>query len=86
MHAFTLRLEPSLAKKLDLVCKRKGYSKTGLMKSLIRNFIEQETLGTTPPQTTPQPMDGKKKGLAALVGIVSLGGDSVKDKREFAYF
>lgn len=84
MQAFTLRLDPPLAKKLDRICKQKGYSKTGLVKSLIRDFVEKET-PTAPPEKTP-PREGEKRGLAALAGIVSWGGDSVKDKREYAYF
>ena len=83
MHAFTLRLEPALAKKLAEFCKKKGYSKTGLVKSLVRDFIERETASVPDKKTVPP--DGEKRGLASLVGIVSFGGDSVKDCNELFY-
>lgn len=74
MNAFTLRLEPALTKKLDKICHERGFSKTGLIKSLIRNFIEkQDKLPTT---------NGKASGLEALVGIVRLGGDAVQDAED----
>lgn len=79
MNAFTLRLEPPLAKKFEKFCREKGYSKTGLVKSLIRDFLaRQEPAQATAPFKYKNPGPA---GLAKLVGIMSLGGDSVEDKR-----
>ncbi len=77
MSAFTLRLEPELAKKLDQVCREQGYKKTGLVMALIRDFLEKED--SVRPIKQPPQQDLKK-----LVGIVSLGGDAVEDAD--AYF
>ena len=73
MTAFTLRLETPLAKKLDQICRQKGFSKTGLVKSLIRNFIDEQI---QPAKTKP---DKQKNKQNSLVGIVTLGGDAVLD-------
>jgi hypothetical protein len=86
MSAFTLRLEPPLAKKLERVCREKGYSKTGLVKSLIRDFLERtaskkNASSGTVRHAMPSIKGKGGGGLASLVGIVSLGGDSVLDKR-----
>ena len=77
MTAFTLRLENSLAKQLDQFCAEHGYKKSGLIISLIRRFFEGEK------ELTPASKKQTKK-LKNLVGIVSLGGDAVKDTE--AYF
>lgn len=74
MNSFTLRLEPPLTKKLDKICHERGFSKTGLIKSLIREFIDrQDKLPTT---------GNKASGLNSLVGIVRLGGDAVQDAED----
>lgn len=71
MTAFTLRLENDLSRRLDQFCKEHGYKKTGLIVSLIRRFFEGEK---------GVPLSKKQaKTLKKLVGIVSLGGDAVKD-------
>lgn len=72
MPAFTLRLEDDLSKKLDQACQKYGYSKNGLIKSLIRDFLEGKS---SPTQSQPLFQD--------LVGVVSLGGDSLKDTENF---
>jgi len=77
MSAFTLRLEPTLAKQLDRICRDKGYKKTGLVKALIRDFLKQEAAPAT-RKAAPQ------ANLKKLVGIVTLGGDAVSDAD--AYF
>lgn len=71
MAAFTLRLEPKLAKTFQQVCQKKGFSKTGLIVSLIRDFINQNE---APPQK-PKP----SSLFYGLVGVVHLGGDALKD-------
>ena len=73
MTAFTLRLENSLAKQLDQFCGEHGYKKTGLIVSLIRRFFEKEQ-----KEALPSSKKGSKN-LKKLVGVVSLGGDAVKD-------
>lgn len=73
MTAFTLRLDNTMAKQLDQFCKEHGYKKTGLIISLIRRFFEGEQKETVPPSKK------QTKKLKKLVGIVSLGGDAVKD-------
>lgn len=72
MPAMTLRLEPTLAKKLDKVCRKHGYKKAGVIKSLIKNFVEEESKPPLQYRTSA-------KGLESLVGIVKLGGDAVED-------
>lgn len=76
MEAFTLRLEPDLAKQLDQVCRNEGYTKTGLVKALIRDFLGKRSV--LPAKTTGP------SGLKKLVRVVTLGGDAVKDSE--AYF
>lgn len=79
MSAFTLRLEPALSKKLDKICRDKGYSKTGLVKSLIRNFVAEEDK----PQTFKMPSSEEQmKALEGLCGIVKWGGDALKDSEK----
>ena len=73
---FTLRLEPELGSKLDALCQKKGFNKTGLIKSLIREFLAKEQPGFL-PQGKPQ--------LQNLVGIIRLGGDAVQDS-EVAHY
>lgn len=75
MTAFTLRLDDTLARQLDKACREKGYSKTGLVKTLIKKFLSGVT-DIAPEQKT-------KKSLRSLVGIVRLGGDSVVDTEEY---
>ncbi|MBU0505653.1 MAG: ribbon-helix-helix protein, CopG family [bacterium] len=72
MTAFTLRLDDSLAKKLDHICEKRGFSKNGLVKSLIRDFLNKETL----------PLK-EKHSLASLVSVVNLGGNAVHDSEEY---
>lgn len=74
MNAFTLRLEPPLTKKLDKICREKGFSKTGLIKSLIRDFVDKQE--KIPSRATAA------SGPSSLVGIVKLGGDAVRDAEE----
>ena len=76
MSAFTLRVEPALAEQLDRVCHEKGYKKTGLVKALIRDFLQRET-GQATVKKAPQPK------LTKLVGIVNLGGDAVVDAEDY---
>lgn len=71
MTAFTLRFEDSLAKKLEKICLQKGYSKTGLIKSLVRDFLEKNDPAHPAKKTT--------QSLKNLVGIVRLGGHAVDD-------
>jgi len=77
MTAFTLRLETGLARQLDRVCRERGYKKTGLVKALIRDFLDQ-----LEDKSVKRP--GTEKNLKKLVGIVTLGGDAVADAD--AYF
>ena len=75
---FTLRLEPELGLRLDTLCEKRGFSKTGLIKSLIRDFLEKEQPGSLPA--------GKAKpSLQDLVGIIHLGGDAVRDADDSHY-
>lgn len=67
MPAFTLRLDDDLDKDLDKLCEEQGYSRTGLIKALIRNFVESRQ---KPPDLRPQPA---RVDLKSVVGIVSLG-------------
>lgn len=76
MEAFTLRLEPNVSRRLHDICRKRGYKKTGLVNALIRDFLDRE--------------QGKIKGAAVqstqfknIVGIVSLGGDAVKDADDY---
>lgn len=64
MNVFTLKLNNSLAKQLDRFCRQHGYKKTDLIISLIRNFFKKKQ---------------KETKLKKLVGMVSLGGNAVKD-------
>lgn len=73
MHALTLRLDPNLARQLNRFCQEHGYKKTGLIVSLVRKFFQEKSV--LERVTAKQ----QKKRLAKMVGIVSLGGDSVKD-------
>lgn len=79
---FTLRLEPSLAKKFDKVCRQKGYKKTGILNSLVREFIQKEEAAPSPPAPINMRASADFRGL---VGIISLGGDAVEDS-ETAWF
>jgi hypothetical protein len=45
MSVLTLKLEPELEKELETICHRKGYKKTDLVKTLIRNFLNKEGRG-----------------------------------------
>ncbi|MBI4125044.1 MAG: hypothetical protein HY466_03820 [Deltaproteobacteria bacterium] len=78
MSVFTLRLDPGLAQKLDRYCKESGYKKTGFIAALIRKFFQKEEFPSPPSRKT------QKRRLKGMVGIVSLGGDAVKDAD--AYF
>lgn len=71
MTAFTLRLDDHVARKLDHLCRERGYKKTGLVKALIRDFLKKAT-----PQNS---RNKQSKSLSSLVGIVNLGGDAMKD-------
>lgn len=74
MTAFTLRLEPALATQLDQFCREHGYKKTGLILSLLRDFLKGKKTG--------QAADSRKRqarNIEHLVGAVTLGGDSIKD-------
>lgn len=75
---FTLRLEPELGSKLDALCEKRGFNKTGLIKSLIREFLEREQSGYLPKGRT-------KPKLQNLVGIIRLGGDAVQDADDSHY-
>lgn len=72
MPALTLRLPPSLAKSLDKVCKEKGYKKTGLITTLIRDFLKRE-------KNKPIYRGGRAEDLEPLIGMMSIGGDAVED-------
>ncbi len=74
MTAFTMRLDNNIAKQLDKICKEKGYSKTGLLKTLIRDFIKTQTTLSAKKQG---------KGISSLVGVVNLGGDAIKDSEDY---
>lgn len=74
MNAFTLRLDETLSKKLDRICMQQGYSKTGLVKVLIREFLDKQS------QTRP---NQHKNKLSDLVGIVNIGGDALDDMDSF---
>ena len=74
MEAFTLRLEQGLAKQLDQVCRSEGYTKTGLVKALIRDFLGKRS--SLPSKNTGH------SNLKKLVRVVNLGGDSVKDSED----
>ncbi len=75
---FTLRLEPELGSRLDTLCEKKGFNKTGLIKSLIREFLEKE-------QSNCLPKGKAKPKLQNLVGIIHLGGDAVQDADDSHY-
>lgn len=79
MEAFTLRLEPALAKQLDRICQAEGYTKTGLLKSLIRDFLTKKSRLPSLPSR-----ERSLSRLKKLVRIVTLGGDAVADSE--AYF
>lgn len=72
MTALTLRLEDTLARRLDKACRENGYNKTGLIKKLIKDF-----LGCGAAERIVQ--KPVKKDIRSLVGIIRLGGDSVVD-------
>ncbi len=38
MTSFTLRLDDSLNRELDQICENEGYTKTGLIKNLVKNY------------------------------------------------
>ncbi len=73
MYAFTLRLNPKLNKSFDKLCVARGFSKTGLIQALIRDFVEKHS--SQPKATKPEMFKG-------LVGMVRLGGDAVKDSED----
>lgn len=75
MTALTLRLEPGLARTLDQFCKETGHQKNGLIKTLIRRFLDQQKkkVGAA---TSP-------KNIQSLVGIVRLGGDAAREENYF---
>lgn len=75
MPAMTLRLDDSLAKKLDRICHKKGYKKTGVITRLVRDFVEKE--GSLPHSRLTA------SDLQPLVGIVHIGGDSVEDAENY---
>jgi hypothetical protein len=74
MNTFTLRLEDRLAKKLDKICRLRGFKKTGLIKSLVQNFVAKEE-----EQGVVETQKFRSLNLRSLVNIVSLGGDAVED-------
>lgn len=76
MEAFTLRLEPALAKQLDQICRSEGYTKTGLVKSLIRDFLNKRS-------ASPRSPAGSPSRLRKLVRVVTVGGDAVKDSEGY---
>lgn len=78
MVAMTLRLDDQLAKKLDRVCKERGYKKSGFIQSLIRNFLNERL-------TVRRKLKkfGDIRNLDPLIGIMSIGGDSVKDSENY---
>lgn len=75
MSVFTLRLDPTLAKSFGRFCNEKGFSKNGLINTLVRDFLKNQSSSKKAKS---------KVSLKKLVGIVSLGGDSVADAD--AYF
>lgn len=75
MSSFTLRLEDPLTKELDQVCEDHGYTKTGLIKSLIKDFLEK-----VPANKKKQQPYIKNKRFADLCGIFQFGGNAVKDE------
>lgn len=77
MTALTVRLDPETAKQFDQFCKKYGYSKNGVIKSLICNFLHEESESEKILQKNKMKMG--KLNLNDLVGIVSLGGDAVED-------
>lgn len=82
MLAFTLRLDDSLAKMVDKKCRREGYSKTGLVKRLLKQWLEDD--GKTQEKSNNQILLEKyggvsKRPLSDFIGCISLGGNSVED-------
>lgn len=76
MVAMTLRLDNQLARQLTLVCKERGYKKSGIIQKLIRDFLNREN------KRLPF-RGGRAEDLQQLVGIVSIGGDSVEDAEHY---
>lgn len=73
MTTLTLRLPPSLDKRLERACKKMGLKKTDIVVTLIQNYLQQEK-----QKKSLNSADGVTS-LSKIVGIVSLGGDAVED-------
>lgn len=81
MSAFTLRLDASLGKKLETFCSKRGFSKNGLIQTLIRDYLSlyhNEQKSTPVPPLPPHSL-GKFRGL---VGMISLGGNALEDTED----
>lgn len=74
MSMFTLRLEDSVTKELNQICENQGYTKTGLIKSLIKDFLGKERVGKK------RPSHAKNKRFADLCGVFQFGGNAVEDE------
>lgn len=83
MHAMTLRLDDRTSKRLDRVCRKKGYKKTGVIKSLIDDFLAAEEKPFVIPMRAKDYKPATIYNLSKLCGIVSLGGDSVEDTEDY---
>lgn len=87
MLAFTLRLDDSMAKKLDKKCRREGYTKTGLVKKLLKQWLT----GDHPQEKSHNQILLEKYGgvskrpLSDFVGCLSIGGNALEES-ETAWF
>ncbi|MDO8518859.1 MAG: hypothetical protein Q7T11_01695 [Deltaproteobacteria bacterium] len=77
----TLRLDDRLAKKLDQVCKARGYKKNGLLKTLISDFLTREEKKKAAGRLSFKGL--RAEDLEPLIGIMSIGGDAVEDAERY---
>lgn len=69
MTTISLRLDDDLNQELDLLCKKEGYKKSGLLIRLLREFLEKKKASSSVP--TLQDFSWE--------GTLSLGGNAAED-------
>lgn len=73
MTTLSVRLDDDLNREFDLLCRKDGYKKGGLVVRLIREFIENKK--SIHPSAT-------LKTVASLEGKLSLGGNALDDTEQ----
>lgn len=88
MVAFTLRLDDSLARKVEKKCRHAGCTKTGVVKKLLKQWLDEDE---SPPQKSHNQILLEKYGgvskrpLSDFIGCISVGGNALEDS-ETAWF